>query len=202
MTVAELPYPPITSAIPAIASPTSTTHHYPPTTTHPPQYLSRLDPDLPDMENQNRWEVFKPEFRHVSRDLNCVFYHVPPRFLHPNPYKLEGHETVCVVRHPAMRLLSEFNMKKMLADWGPTQVRWDQISAASHPYPPLNRHSTTTQEAQLTTYLDTVLKLIKEGNPGPQCHYLPQYLYVWGAANEVTRVGGLYSPWPPLPSRP
>ena len=126
------------------------------------QYFASLEPTLPTMEAPNRWAAFSPHLSAVRRDLNCLFYHVPPRFLHPNPYQLPGHETVCVVRHPAMRLLSEFAYIYMLMDWGLAEHR------------------------RFKNFLKDVIYTVRAGETGPQCHYLPQYLYVWGDDEERT----------------
>lgn len=87
---------------------------------------------------------------------HCKPYHVPPGWLAPNPYRLPGHHTVCVVRHPAERLLSEFRMK-----------------APDVATLPLARNF-------LAFFLRDALDSAERGAAGPNCHYLPQFMYVRG----------------------
>ena len=100
----------------------------------------------------------------ISAAFACRSHHIPPGWLEPNPYRLQGHETLCVVRHPAERLLSEFRMK----------------------VPEVNGLPLHRRRQALERFLSKALDMAERGSPGPQCHYLPQFMYVWGARGERT----------------
>lgn len=100
----------------------------------------------------------------ISAAFACRAHHVPPGWLEPNPYRLSGHETLCVVRHPAERLLSEFRMKT----------------------PEVQGLTPHRRQLALERFLRKALDTAERGGAGPQCHYLPQFMYVWGARGERT----------------
>lgn len=97
---------------------------------------------------------------------HCSAWHIPPRYLTPNPYKRGTQQTFCVIREPLDRGLSEIKMR----------------------IPPKKQNTRESIIRHANHVLNEYVKL------GPQiiavwsndCHWMPQFVYVWNGNGAPT----------------
>uniref|UniRef100_A0A7S2ATF5 Sulfotransferase domain-containing protein n=1 Tax=Octactis speculum TaxID=3111310 RepID=A0A7S2ATF5_9STRA len=118
-----------------------------------------------------RYNFNKREFGNCTENpgsviCHCSAWHIPPRYLTPNPYKRGTRKTFCVIREPLDRGLSEIKMKM------PAQKQ-------------------KTRESIIQQANRVLREYVKKGSENvavwsDDCHWMPQFVYVWNGNGAPT----------------
>jgi hypothetical protein len=106
-----------------------------------------------------KWGRFKPKFKEtITDEINCTYWHTPPRHFDKKTSPYATDETFCVIRDPIERLISEYKYR--------FRDGHDSVGVYFTPY-------------SLNKWIELVIQKDFHSNGKMNCHHIPQSQYVF-----------------------